>query len=107
MQSLFAEFIKLNLTTEIRSNNILHFLAHGRFKVVLINLIKILYLVEVNLTGTGKEAWNVLLEDSEGCVEIFKYTDDRVLCLDNVLCSFKCTFRVKWSVMRNVLLGGG
>jgi predicted small integral membrane protein len=98
VQTLLAKLVKLDLATKVLPHEILDFLADGRLEVVFVNLVKVAYLVVVNLGGAGEEAWNVLFQHGQRGVHVFEYADNRVLRLNDILGPLESTPCVEWSV---------
>lgn len=97
---MFAKLIKFNFARKVLPDEILNFLAHWRLKVVLVYLVKVLYLVIINLRGSGEEARNVLLENGESGVEILEHANNGILRLDCEFRSLQRTLRVKRAGMK-------
>lgn len=100
LQSLLAELEELYLACKVLSHDVLHLLRHRWLEVVLVDLIEMLDLIVVNISGTSEESRNIFLKHGERRVHVLEDANDGVVTLDDSLGFLERSRRVERSAMR-------
>lgn len=82
------------------SHDVLHLFRHRWLEVVLVDLIEMLDLIVVNISGTSEESRNILFKHGECRVHVLEDAYDGVVTLDDSLGFLKRSRRVERSAMR-------
>jgi len=85
VQALFAEVEELEFPREVLPHYVFGCLSHGRFVDVPVDPGEYLHLVPIDIFGAFEEAGDIVLQHSEGLVELFEDPDDRVVLLNILL----------------------